>query len=304
MQKISEILSYHGAPAKRIPLSERSALGNFLATEATRLGIDMPEFYVINHELPNAGASCIKQEGRTIGQIVFSQGYLNRLHNNPDLQYHLPERMKAVIGHEMSHIRDSLHHIDSINLRKLAIFSMPLIALAAYEIYAHALQQRQKGNTLPDKDQIDHSAQQLFEENKTAWNSPLEFLKQDDYKWAKRIAVLTLGAAAGVATARYMSRSAEFRADRAAVVACGYNPELLIEELRNLEKASHDYLKPKLKEWKNSAHERNFWDNAGQAYTAIKDSIKFIATNDYPTFAERAQAMRNFAKSASFLLVR
>lgn len=295
MSSLVEILNpFLNSKDTPIERYQASALYDFVEKEAARQKVAVPRLHLIHHDMPNAGGYFHKSEG---GHIYITRGYLSRISNNPNLNHNVPTGLKALIAHEMSHIHDMTHTMDSIKFRRYTMYSMPIIALVGYEIYSDVQKRREKEPTKPLPEHFNDMVEDLKKTNFLSLSPVMQYIHADAHEWGKRLAAMTLGLTAGGLTARHISLSSEFRADRAGVIASGFKPDIFIQELKKLEKESTKIFEPKFKEWTKTFADRKFSDQVSEIYKILKETMHGLTYHAHPGEAKRFQAMRDFAAS-------
>lgn len=159
----------------------------------------------------------------TTSEIFASKGAIDALQGGELGK--VSREFKAVIAHEVAgHVG---HHKNLLNWGKFSVFASPLIAVAAYEL----IRRNMSGGASREDAAKAISDSVLPGGDDSSMNDHM-------YNVAKYVAIGALGLAAGGFLARYMSRAAEFAADRRAVEFTK-DPEALVSALTKLQKSAN-----------------------------------------------------------------
>lgn len=193
------------------PLTQDNAAGLLAGLEdvAGKLKISMPTFYSyglpkMSHplldnlaKLPSAGA--LSKDSVLVSEPLF------KLLGSADLSKPISKELKAVLSHEMHHCS---MHTGVLLAKYVPIFALPAIALTATYLYDRA---QAKKTAIPKPEDIEKAAtdtrKELPKDEKGS-----RFLDNLIY-YGKYIAIGVAATAAGLLTARYVSRHFEFAAD-------------------------------------------------------------------------------------------
>ncbi|MDX1975127.1 MAG: hypothetical protein SFT92_05570 [Rickettsiales bacterium] len=297
---LREILNpFHNAEPAAVGREKAGALIDWMSKEATRIGLkEAPLLFQIQHEFPNAGGAFAGDLGHKRGMVFVTDGLFKHVFDSPDLSTHVPEGLKAMIGHEMHHIKDISRGIDGVGLRKIPIFTLPIISVIGYELYADAKRRHAKD---PSQSMLDYLNGATDEAKAAARAKHPEWYQheQRSLDWSHRIAALAGGLLAGSLVARHMSLSAELRADRAAVIASGHKPEVYIDTLSKIHKELDTRISPLINQWFKEVPERSFMENAAQLIDGLKHEFTVFSYHAHPDLGRRLDTIRQFSASES-----
>lgn len=294
--ELQDILNpWHNVQETILDRSNARALVNWVEVEAMRVGLpEMPVLLHIKHELCNAGAAVVKIDGRDKPMILVTEGFTKHICGSPDLNTHMPEAMKGIFAHEISHLKDISSGIDSIKLRKIPLFALPVLSVIGYELYSRA-RLRHKEDT--SKTVRQHLSDVTVEEKQASLQRDEQRYREYEkpaIQWGHRVAALGGGLLGGGLVAGQMSVSAEFRADRAAIVASGCSPETFVETLDKVMATNEKILLPQLQEWGQTIRQRSFMDNIKQAWELAKHGFVETTYMKHPTNPQRLKALQSF----------
>jgi len=149
------------------------------------------------------------------------------------------DELKAMIGHEMSHIKDG--RFISHTARTLSIYTLPLAFAAGYYVLDKAYRKKEHSE---DKNlSMMDAIKQVVIDEKLGLSKPTNSKandaigqKTDLYeqclRWGGTVAAAAVGLAAGLGLTRYMSLAAEFRSDRTGAMLT--NPEAMVSAVKKL----------------------------------------------------------------------
>ena len=295
VRDIEEILNpFHNS--KEIPLGRHNAraMVDWVEKEATRLGLaEPPLLFRLEHDIPNAGAGFNRIDGRRRSVVMVTDGMLKHIFDAPNLNSSVPAGLKGILGHEMSHISDMTKGIDGYVQRKIPIYALPLLSIVGYELWRRA-EERHKDD--PTKTVVQHLELVTQAAGHTSQHSQDQQWNGITLDHAKRMALAGgLGLAAGIMVTTHMSLAAEFRADKASVMAAG-GAQPLVDFLEKSEQVAKRIIRLQFLEWKNATSQRSFTENMGQIYKAIKHDVVASTFHKHPSNAERIQFLRKAAE--------
>jgi Zn-dependent protease with chaperone function len=194
-----------------VPLMKDAASGLYSSLEgvASTLKISMPTFYVagtpkVIHPVLEELAKLPSAAALSKDTVLLSEPMLKLL-GSTDLTQPISQELKAVLSHEMHHCSN---HTGILLAKFVPIFALPAIALTATYLYDRA--QAKKAAT-PKPEDIERAATETRKElPKDEKGSG--FLDNLIY-YGKYVAIGVAATAAGLLTARYVSRHFEFAAD-------------------------------------------------------------------------------------------
>jgi Zn-dependent protease with chaperone function len=194
-----------------VPLLKDNASGLYSSLEgvASSLKIPMPTFYVagtpkVIHPVLEELAKLPSAAALSKDAVLLSEPMLKLL-GTTDLTQPISQELKAVLSHEMHHCS---MHTGIVLAKFVPIFALPAIALTATYLYDRA---QAKKATAPKPEDIEQAAtatrKELPKDEKGS-----SFLDNLIY-YGKYVAIGVAATAAGLLTARYVSRHFEFAAD-------------------------------------------------------------------------------------------
>jgi Zn-dependent protease with chaperone function len=273
--------------------STSRALINWVEEETIRLGMTQkPAIIHLAHDLPIAYGGTM-YSGETIKPVVIiTEGALKKVFNAPNLNLHVPDELKALIGHEMSHIADGVQYLQ---MKRLPVFALPLLSLGAYEIYKTA---KHRHADDPSHNMHEHLNNVTAEAKQASPDKErFEILGKNGLDLTHRVAVVGAGLIAGGMLASHMSIRSEFRADRMGAIAAK-NPEAIVNMLTKLRKEITGFTGPQVKEWQETMSRRNFMENIAQIYDMAKTVLREMTYDAHPTEAARIKEIRRFGKES------
>ena len=295
---IREIFNvFHASKQTELGPHNARALHEFVQATSERMGIaNPPRIIHIDHPLPMAAAGI----GREEAKIYLSEGILKGVCDATHIETHVPDGLKAVIAHELSHVADGYNRAA---MPYLPLFAVPALSLVGYELYKHA-KQRQADDPLTALEQqlreITREEQANSQANNPEWHQEWE---KPSLEWGRRLAVVGAGLVVGGAISRHLSLANEFRADRAAVMV-SKNPEEFIHVLQKFDKVAHEVMEPQLKDWVSNMSRRSFFQNTRQIYEQVKGIFKEMTYSAHPEDLERFTAIRKVGKEIGAIPLR
>lgn len=261
---------------------------------------------------PNAGGGGLPSG--LGGFVVLNEPLLKAFNYTPG---HLPppDPLKAVIAHELSHVKDGFAH--TLNTRFLPLLGMPALAVGGLYLYDKTLSRmHQAGKHAYDKDTmslaLDSASSEMLDELGVPGNaakpqqdangaavsgdeyefSADEPIKRSFVERARYLVAAAAGLGAGLMIARHYSLAGEFRADRMTVKLMDGKADPMIEGLAIIDRESR---KP-FEEYMKKQGPKSEMQKASEKLWKTIES-EFIQA--HPGLRSRIHAMREYAASLS-----
>ena len=287
--KIKEHVASNKMQGTLISKNTHPRLVSGIESLAEKCGLDfVPHLFVSDtldigpiwaRKLPNAGIT----ESRF---IIANKSLVDMAQGN--LHGELTSELETILAHEFSHLKDGRVHASAT---RFATYALPLVAMAGLWIYDKA---KAKTQHKADENKQDYGKRLTENIHKTAdeevdkSNTPDKPHKwHADPTWSERIlnagryaVVAAVGLAIGLTISRKMSLSAEFRADRMAVLKTE-KPEVFKKILTQITEKTQGAVAERLQ-------------NGDPISESIYDKLQMIlgsTIHAHPTLSERIAAI-------------
>lgn len=209
---------------KVLERSHAEPLFAFLEEATAKLGIQEPvRILTSSSTQPNAMylPTKLSKNPKPVANIVLTEGMINLMNEGQSISNHASKELKAIIGHELSHVKDGFHYNNYA--RSLPICALPLAFSVGYYLLDKTFRTPENENkTLKEqlgalKETIGKEKQALLTDTESLSSDAIRKAEAYDnvLRMGGTVAAAAVGLVAGLGVSRHMSMRGEFRADRA-----------------------------------------------------------------------------------------
>ncbi|MCI5049411.1 MAG: M48 family metalloprotease [Rickettsiales bacterium] len=287
-ERLGRELHPHQAPELHRVVEEMSA----------KLGVEKPQIYIPDHRVTIQHGGDAQEVLHTISmesncgampigkpRMVLGGNFLRMMTGDASGRV-LNDEVKAVIGHEMGHLKYDRGLVSGLTAGRLAPYAMPIAAISGLAAYNYLQKNPAHKQEVENQMDIDpETGDRHFHTRVGQHNNAL-------HSMTGYLVAGMLGYGAGMLTWRHMNRMVEFRADRTSAELMG-SGQPLIRAFEKLQTEAHKMYGEAAKGLRKAI---------GEGKVTVEETKKFdkmqadIGRWTYPTMEERIQRLDDFSR--------